>query len=343
MLVVRKHVFHTRENWSLPCLTLGVISIPTMAAKEGELIRNILDGRRDLFGDLITPHLTPLRRTVRATIGGHPEVEDIVQQTALKAFIHLDQFRCEARFSTWLIRIGLNEARAWRRKCGSSRLLAPDVPTLTQLPVADQRHSPLVEFQRSEASVRLHTALAWLPEKYRIVILLRDLEDLRISEVAQRLGLTIPAVKTRHMRARQKMAKFLRPLRQSRPPSARLPMIGLGDTTPAPQGNRFRMQQIVRRAWGRVRWKMMAIVTFTGASAILIACLAAGGFERRGAARKFQYRGEADSVARSGQPVRCSRNPGSCRRLHGDTTEFRLASSRCWRTRMRCFPKLRPL
>jgi serine phosphatase RsbU (regulator of sigma subunit) len=51
-------------------------------------------------------------------------------------------------------------------------------------------------------------------------------------------------------------------------------MIGLGDITPAPQGNRSRMQHIVRRAWGRVRWKMMAIVTFTGASAILIACLA---------------------------------------------------------------------
>jgi RNA polymerase sigma-70 factor (ECF subfamily) len=186
--------------------------------EEGVLIRKILRGRRDLFGDLIAPHLTPLLRFVTARIGDRADVEDIVQQTALKAFTHLDQFRFEARFSTWLIRIGLNEARLWQRKCASSRLSTLDFPTLTQLPVADQRHSPLVECQRSEASVRLRTALAWLPEKYRIVVLLRDLEDLSISEVAQRLGLTIPAVKTRHMRARQKMAKFLRPLRQSRPP-----------------------------------------------------------------------------------------------------------------------------
>jgi RNA polymerase sigma-70 factor (ECF subfamily) len=187
--------------------------------EEGALIRTILLGRRDLFGDLIAPHLTRLQHTVRATIHGHPEVEDIVQQTALKAFTHLDQFRFEARFSTWLTRIGLNEVRTWRRKCASSLLLALDLPTLTQLPVADQRHSPLVECQRSEASARLRAALAWLPEKYRTVILLRDFEDLSISEVAQRLGLTIPAVKTRHRRARQKMAKFLGPMNHSQPRS----------------------------------------------------------------------------------------------------------------------------
>jgi RNA polymerase sigma-70 factor (ECF subfamily) len=180
--------------------------------KEAELIRDILGGRRDLFGDLIAPHLAPLLNTVRAIIGGHPDAEDIVQQTAIKAFIHLEQFRLEASFRTWLIGIGLNEARTWRRRCAASRILALDLPTFTQLPVAGEGQSPMVECQRSEAISRLHAALGWLPEKYRSVILLRDLEDLSIAEVAQRLGLTIAAVKTRHMRARQKMAKFLRPL-----------------------------------------------------------------------------------------------------------------------------------
>jgi RNA polymerase sigma-70 factor, ECF subfamily len=200
-----------------------------MAAKEVELIRNILGGRQELFADLIGPHLRPLVRIVSAAIGSHQDVEDIVQQTALKAFTHLDQFRFEARFSTWLIRIGLNEARTWQRKCASSRLLALDLPTLNRLPVADHRHSPLVECQRSEASVRLRAAIAWLPEKYRIVILLRDLEDLSTSEVAQRLGLTIPAVKIRHMRARQRMAKLLRPL------SHLLPMNGQSETIRPPR------------------------------------------------------------------------------------------------------------
>jgi RNA polymerase sigma-70 factor (ECF subfamily) len=194
-----------------------VIAIPTTATEEAGLIRKILAGRQDLFADLIAPHLRPLLRVLRATIGPHPDVDDIVQQTALKALIHLEQFRCEASFRTWLIRIGLNEARAWRRKCATSRLLALDPTTLTELPVTDERLSPWVEYERREASARLHAALACLPEKYRIVILLRDLYGFSLSEVAGRLGLTIPAVKTRQMRARQKMAKFLRPLSQPQP------------------------------------------------------------------------------------------------------------------------------
>jgi RNA polymerase sigma-70 factor, ECF subfamily len=184
---------------------------------EAALIRKIVGGRRDLFGDLIAPHLAPLSRTVRATIGGHPEVEDIVQQTALKAFTHLAQFRFEAGFRTWLIRIGVNEARQWRRKYASSRVLESTPPSFSELLVADQSHSPLIEYQRSETGAQVGAALARLPEKYRIVMLLRDLEDLSISEVAAILGLTIPAVKTRHRRARQKVAGFLERSSQFRP------------------------------------------------------------------------------------------------------------------------------
>jgi RNA polymerase sigma factor (sigma-70 family) len=181
----------------------------TTGREEGALIRRILDGRRDLFADLIAPHLRPLLRVVQTTVGSHPEVEDIVQQTTLKAFTHLEQFRFEASFRTWLIRIGLNEARQWRRKVASSPLLALDLPELAGLPGADESPSPLTECQRSESIAQLHAALASLPEMYRIVVLLRDLEDLRFSEVARRLGLTLPTVKTRHRRARQKMAKIL--------------------------------------------------------------------------------------------------------------------------------------
>jgi RNA polymerase sigma-70 factor (ECF subfamily) len=195
------------------------MAIPTMAWDEGELIRKILGGQRDLFGDLIAPHLTPLLRTLKATIGGDAEVEDIIQQTTLKAFTHLQQFRFEASFRTWLIRIGLNEARAWRRKRASSRLLALDPSTLTQLPITDKGLSPGSECERREARARLRTALAHLPEKYRIVVLLRDLYGFSLSEVALQLGLTIPAVKTRQLRARRKMAKLLGQPSQSRPRS----------------------------------------------------------------------------------------------------------------------------
>ena len=183
---------------------------------EAALIRKIVGGQRDLFGDLIAPHLTTLLRMVRATMGRDPEVEDIVQQAAFKAFTKLAQFRFEAGFGTWLIAIGLNEARQWRRKCASSRMVGVPPLPLSELPIADKNHSPLSEYQRSETDAQLRAALVRLPEKYRNVILLRDIEDLSISEVAGRLGLTIPAVKTRHRRARQKVAGFLDPSRKFR-------------------------------------------------------------------------------------------------------------------------------
>jgi RNA polymerase sigma factor (sigma-70 family) len=176
---------------------------------EAALIRKIVGGQRELFGDLIAPHLTPLSRIVRATIGGHPEVEDIVQQTALKAFTHLAQFRFEAGFKTWLIKIGLNEARQWRRKYVSSRFLEFTPRAFSELAVADQSDSPLIEYQRSETGAQMGAALARLPETYRNVILLRDFEELSISEVAVRLGLTISGVKTRYRRACQKLRDSL--------------------------------------------------------------------------------------------------------------------------------------
>jgi RNA polymerase sigma-70 factor (ECF subfamily) len=201
-------------------MTASTVARPNMtSSEEVALIRKILGGRRDLFADLIAPHVTPLLRTLRATIGSHPDVEDIIQQTALKALIHLEQFRFRASFKTWLIQIGLNEARQWRRKTASSRLVALDPAVLTQLPAADENHSPLAECQRSEVIVRLRSALAWLPEEYRIIILLRDLEELSLSEVARRLRLTLPAAKTRHWRARRKMAELLRQSSSSQPRS----------------------------------------------------------------------------------------------------------------------------
>ena len=181
---------------------------PEQIAEAG-LIQMIVEGRQDLFDGLVAPHLNSLSRVVQSTIGIHQEVEDIVQLATLKAFTHLRQFRFEASFRTWFIRIGLNEARQWRRKQASGRFGEYTSLPLTDTYAAGEHHSPLNEYQRAEAVRMLNAAIARLSEKYRAVILLRDLEDLSISEVAGKLGLTIPAVKSRHLRARKKVAKLL--------------------------------------------------------------------------------------------------------------------------------------
>jgi RNA polymerase sigma factor (sigma-70 family) len=179
--------------------------------EEAALIRKIVSGHKDLFGDLIAPHLTVLSRMVQATMGGHAEVEDIVQQAVLKAFTHLAQFRFEAAFRTWLMRIGLNEARQWRRAHAPSRFVEFTPRAFSELPIADPSHSPLAECLKSETDAQLGAALARLPEKYRNVILLRDFEGLSISEAAVRLGLTTAAVKSRQFRARRIVARLLEP------------------------------------------------------------------------------------------------------------------------------------
>jgi RNA polymerase sigma-70 factor (ECF subfamily) len=183
---------------------------PSMTGtEEAGLIRKVIGGRRDLFANLIEPHLTPLLRIVQRTMGQHADVDDVVQQAALKALTHLEQFRCEASFRTWLIQIALNEARQWRRHYAPSRFVPLDTALLQHVSIADERQSPFAETQRREAAVRLRAALDRLPEKYRTVIYLRDLECLSLADVAQLLGLTVPGVKTRQMRARKKIAKML--------------------------------------------------------------------------------------------------------------------------------------
>jgi len=149
-----------------------------------------------------------LTYVIQRTIGQRQDVEDIVQQATLKALIHLAQFRGQASFGTWLVRIGLNEARQWQRGRAVWRYLPLDL-TPSRFTIADDRHSPSRDCQRNEMAIRLHSAAAKLPEKYRTVFHLLELEELSIAETAKRLGLSISTVKTRRMRARNRIVRLL--------------------------------------------------------------------------------------------------------------------------------------
>ena len=177
--------------------------------EEARLICEVLEGRKDLFGDLLQPHLTSLFHFVRAKIRWDSEADDIIQTTALKAFTRLDQFRFEATFRTWLMSIALNEILQWRRRHVRSRFVILDPAGLSHLPIADPGASPLRECQRRETVGLFRRALAKLPAKYQLVIRLRDLEDRSISETAQLLRLSVSAVKSRHHRARRQIVRFL--------------------------------------------------------------------------------------------------------------------------------------
>jgi RNA polymerase sigma-70 factor (ECF subfamily) len=187
--------------------------------KDASLIRQILTGRQDLLGDLIKPHIEPLRRCVRGKMGNDPDVEDIVQQTVFKAFAHLDQFRFEACFRTWLVRIALNEiAQSWRRRV-PGRVIGLEDSGQTILQTTDPGDSPLRSYERGQTTKLLQRAVNSLPEKYRVVVRMRDLEERSISEVAEALCLSIGAVKSRHHRGRSRMVQILTRPRKVIPPS----------------------------------------------------------------------------------------------------------------------------
>lgn len=176
------------------------------AAHEAGLIREILCGHRDLFGDLIQPHLKPLSCVIQGIMGPHPDVEDIVQQVALKALISLSQFRGEASFKTWLIRIGLNEVRQWQRRNLYSRFISLDVAG--HVAIEDPRCGPSEQYQRKQLAAKLHSAVEQLPTKYQAVFRL-DLQEVGVQESARRLGLNVATVKIRRSRARRRIASIL--------------------------------------------------------------------------------------------------------------------------------------
>lgn len=175
--------------------------------EEALLIRQILAGRRDLFGDLVEPYRGRVLQLIRARLRSNSDCEDILQQALLKALIHLKQFRFEASFCTWLSQIALNEVWQWHRGSRLSLCLALD--TAGVLKWADQRASPLEQCEFHEAACLLHSAVARLPEKYQVVVRLRDFHDLTVAEVAHLLNINGQTVKTRHRRARLLMARYL--------------------------------------------------------------------------------------------------------------------------------------
>ena len=183
---------------------------------EAMLIRRILKGERELFYDLIRPYERRVYATTFAILRNPADAEDAAQEAVLKAFKNLRQFREEARFSTWLIQIAVNEARMRKRK-EHADLMEPiadrqdEEGNYTPRDFADWREIPSETLERKEIRENLVEALATVGEKYREVFLLRDVQHLSIEETAKALGISVASVKTRLLRARLMLRDLLAP------------------------------------------------------------------------------------------------------------------------------------
>lgn len=195
------------------------------AVPEPELIARIVAGEKELFHDLIRPHERRVYLTVLAVLRSEADAEDAAQEAILKAYRNLGSFRAEAKFSTWLTSIALNEARGRLRKAGRHVVESLDEQLeehegdYTPALLTDWREIPSAALERKELRAALQSAVAELPPIYKEVFTLRDLEELDVQETARILGLSANLVKVRLHRARMMLQKRLTPvLKNALPP-----------------------------------------------------------------------------------------------------------------------------
>jgi RNA polymerase sigma-70 factor (ECF subfamily) len=139
-------------------------------------------------------------------LGSPDDARDILQDTFLKVYDHLDKFRGDSRLSTWIYRIAMNEAlMKIRREKG--RMVSLDTFKVSEgevrsLDIEDWAQKPLDKLLTRELGDRMDAAVSRLPEDYRAVFLLRDIEGLSNADIARVLDISVPAVKSRLHRAR---------------------------------------------------------------------------------------------------------------------------------------------
>ncbi len=169
-------------------------------ASDNAIIERVLAGETALFELLIRRYNQRMYRAVRSIVRNDAETEDVMQQAYVNAFTHLRQFAGTAAFPTWLTRIAVNEALARVRPSSLHLIDDPDGTTMDQIESAAP--DPERQAVASELKSLVETEIAALPERYRSVLMLREVEGLSTSETAECLSVAEDVVKTRLHRAR---------------------------------------------------------------------------------------------------------------------------------------------
>lgn len=202
---------------------------------EMECIRRILQGEKHLFHDLIRPCERSVYFLLFSMLHNEAEAEDAAQETVIKVYRNLQNFRGDSQFRTWVLSIARNEGLGRLRKGETRREDSLDALTeeqggdFTPAVLTSWREVPSETLERKELGEILRTAIDSLPAIYRNVLLLRDIEELDIKETAAALGITEGSVKVRLHRARIMLQRDLAPrLKGFAPGRARLRLFGWG-------------------------------------------------------------------------------------------------------------------
>ena len=194
--------------------------IPSQVVKEDEpiLVAAAQAGDITAFETLVGRYERKILRLAQNITQNREDAEDVMQEAFLKAYEHLSGFQGNSRFYTWLVRIAVNQALMKLRKRRPNQVsIDEEVNTgedLIPREIEDWGPSPEDRYKQTELSGILSSEIAELDPPFRIVFQLRDIEELSTEETAEALGLSIPAVKSRLLRARlklrQKLNKYFR-------------------------------------------------------------------------------------------------------------------------------------
>lgn len=194
-----------------------VVNFSNLEGRDDRHLVNLArDGDEGAVGLIIKRHNRRLYRVAWAVLRDDAEAEDVVQETYVRAFASLDRFRNESALSTWLTRIALNEAlgRVRRRKSGIDILEIENGEgqsgaRVIDFPQLQSPSNPEADMARQQARQLLEQAVGDLPEPFRLVFVLREIEEMNTDETAALLDLKPETVKTRLHRARRLARKSL--------------------------------------------------------------------------------------------------------------------------------------
>jgi len=186
---------------------------------ESSLVARARAGDAGAFNQLVNHYSRKIYRLAKHITQSDEDAEDVLQETFLKAFSHLGDFQGQSKFYTWIVRIAVNESLMKLRKRKADRTVPLDEPIDTgedtvvrEIAVWDE--NPEQKYSREELGQILDEAVQSLKPVFRTVFVLRDIEELSTEETAQALGISIPAVKSRLLRARlqlrEKLSRFFK-------------------------------------------------------------------------------------------------------------------------------------
>jgi RNA polymerase sigma-70 factor, ECF subfamily len=200
-----------------------MVNVELSMRDEEQMIASVLSGDTEKYHDLIRPYEHSVYRMALSFMKNDSDAEDVAQEAFLSAFRNLAAFRGQAKFSTWLISITLNEARGRLRRQSLVRMDSLDETPedgghVSPALLRDWREVPSESLERKEIREMLQAAIGGLAPIYREVVMLRDVEELSVEETATVLTISAASVKTRLHRARIMLQKVLAPqLRTTNP------------------------------------------------------------------------------------------------------------------------------